>query len=177
MQKALGRVRAIKAWRIGLMVAVLVAVAGGAGLALGAIPDTTGVIHGCYLNKIGTLRVIDTDAGQKCASFETPIQWNQTGPVGPTGPQGSTGPHGATGPQGPAGANGVSGYQIVSEEVPYSGSPVHQVLSCPMGKVALGAGQDGGTALSDFPTADGSGWDWYEESGPAALYVICANAS
>jgi hypothetical protein len=132
------------------------------GVAYATIPDSNGVIHGCYLNKIGTLRVIDTDTAQHCLSFETPIQWNQTGP---------------TGAQGPAGANGVSGYQIVSETVPYNGSPVHQIVPCPSGKKVLGAGQDGGTALSDFPTTDGSAWDFYEESGPANLYVICADVN
>jgi hypothetical protein len=64
---------------------------------LAAIPDTSGVFHGCYKTNGGSLRVID-DASQTCATNETAITWNQTGPQGPVGP---------TGPQGPAGANGA----------------------------------------------------------------------
>jgi hypothetical protein len=156
-----------------LVVAIVALAISLGGVAYATIPDSSGTIHGCYLDKIGTLRVIDQSSGQHCTSLETPIQWNQTGPAGPMGPQGTAGP------QGPAGADGVSGYQIVSETVPYAdpSSPVHQILTCPTGKKALSEGQNGGTALSDFPLADGSGWDWYEESGPATLYLICANAN
>ena len=35
------------------------------------IPDSHGVIHGCY-DSHGALRVIDTGAGQSCTSRETP---------------------------------------------------------------------------------------------------------
>ena len=35
----------------------------GSAIAFASIPDAGGVIHGCYDNK-GTLRVIDTGAGQ-----------------------------------------------------------------------------------------------------------------
>ena len=59
------------------------------GIAWADIPDS-GVIHGCYATKDGTLRVIDTSAGQSCdTKKEQPLSWNQTGPTGPTG---STGP-------------------------------------------------------------------------------------
>jgi len=51
-----------------------------------SIPDSAGVIHGCYQTSNGSLRVIDTDAGGKCSSGENPLNWNQTGPVGPRGP-------------------------------------------------------------------------------------------
>ena len=60
---AMQRARALgKPWRIGVIAGILIAAIGGAGLAAGAIPDSGGVIHGCYLNKIGTLRVIDSAA-------------------------------------------------------------------------------------------------------------------
>jgi hypothetical protein len=36
------------------------------GIALAAIPDAGGVIHGCYDTKRGDLRVIDTEVGQTC---------------------------------------------------------------------------------------------------------------
>lgn len=65
-----------------------------AGVAFGAIPDSDGVIHGCYLKGDGGLRVIDTEAGETCRSAETELLWNQTGPQGPQGPQGEQGPPG-----------------------------------------------------------------------------------
>lgn len=48
-----------------------------------SIPDNNGVIHGCYSNRDGTLRVIDTDAGGTCtAGKEAALNWNQAGPSG-----------------------------------------------------------------------------------------------
>jgi hypothetical protein len=128
------------------------------GVAYAAIPNTGGLITGCY-DSGGNLKVIDTSTVSSCPKGYTSLNWNQTGP------------------QGPAGVNGVSGYEIVTETVPYNATPVHQVLSCPAGKKALSEGQQGGTTWTDFPLADGSGWDWYESNGPAILYVVCAYAS
>jgi collagen triple helix repeat protein len=91
--------------------ALLALVLAGAGVAVGAIPDPgTGLIHGCY-DARGTLRVIDPNppASQTCATGETPISWNQTGPIGPTGNTGPTGPPGATGATGGTGATGATG--------------------------------------------------------------------
>ena len=73
-----------------------------AGTAYASIPDNTGVIHGCYTNKGGLVRVIDTPK-QSCTSLETSISWNQQGPVGPPGPAGPPGVTGPAGPTGPAG--------------------------------------------------------------------------
>ena len=93
--------------------AVLVAAVGG--VAYAAIPGAGGVISGCYVKPFGYVRVIDTDAGQRCNRFETPIAWNQSGPVGPAGPTGATGPTGpagapgTTGPAGPVGSVGPVG--------------------------------------------------------------------
>ena len=55
------------------------------------------------------LRVIDTEAGAKCAKSEKPLNFNQTGPQGPQGPAGPQGPTGPTGPEGPAGPQGPAG--------------------------------------------------------------------
>jgi hypothetical protein len=45
------------------------------------------------------LRVIDTaKINGVCASWESPLNWGQTGATGPTGPKGATGPTGPTGP-------------------------------------------------------------------------------
>jgi hypothetical protein len=84
--------------------------AGGA-VALAAIPDSSGVIHGCYQRNVGNLRVIDSGAGDSCRPSEIAISWSQTGPVGPVGPQGPKGDTGATGPQGPKGETGATGPQ------------------------------------------------------------------
>ncbi len=92
--------------------AALAAVAGGT--AYSAIPSG-GVIHACYVNGTGNLRVIDTSIGQRCRRFETALFWSQngtTGPAGatgPAGPTGTTGPTGATGPSGATGPTGATG--------------------------------------------------------------------
>jgi hypothetical protein len=70
------------------------------GVASATIPDSSGVIHGCYKKHHGQLRVIDTERHQTCNPAELAIQWSQTGPPGPTGSQGPTGPQGSTGAQG-----------------------------------------------------------------------------
>ena len=76
------------------------------GVAFAAIPDSNGVINGCYQKNVGNLRVIDPSAGDSCRPSEVPISWSQIGPQGPQGPKGDTG---ATGPQGPAGPQGPQG--------------------------------------------------------------------
>jgi len=85
-------------------------------LAVATIPDSGGVIHGCYMKSGGSLRVIDSAA--RCSSNETSLNWTQTGqpgpagpagPIGPAGAKGDPGPAGATGPQGPAGPPGPKG--------------------------------------------------------------------
>ena len=88
------------------------AIAGGAALvcaavAYAAIPDSSGVIHGCY-DKKGALRVVDPGTGA-CVKGENALDWSQQGPAGPQGPPGSTGATGAQGPQGPTGAQGPAG--------------------------------------------------------------------
>jgi hypothetical protein len=66
----------------------VVALATAGGLAYAAIPDSSGVIHGCYKAAGGGLRVIDTDKGATCTTGEKSLNWNQTGPQGTTGPRG-----------------------------------------------------------------------------------------
>jgi hypothetical protein len=72
-------------------------------VALASIPDSSGVIHGCFLTQNGQLRVIDPPT-QQCLPSETAISWNQIGPQGPAGPPGPPGPPGAPGSGG--GSNG-----------------------------------------------------------------------
>lgn len=99
----------------------LIAAGSGLALALGAgsvayaaIPGSDGVIHGCYDNSTGQVRLTDPARGKpkSCSNSETAISWNQTGPqgpAGPAGPQGATGPQGAPGPKGDQGETGDTG--------------------------------------------------------------------
>lgn len=61
---------------LGVVVVGLVA----AGIAYASIPDSNGVLHGCYA-KSGNLRVIDTDLGAVCKKKETAVSWNTQGRV------------------------------------------------------------------------------------------------
>src|SRR5262249_37838350 len=72
------------------------------GVAYASIPDSHGVVHGCY-DKKGNLRVSDTG----CAGNETPLNWNQSGPSGAQGVTGATGPSGPKGDSGPSGPAGT----------------------------------------------------------------------
>jgi hypothetical protein len=92
--------------------AALTVVVLGAGIAYAAIPHSgTEVINGCYEKRTGILRVIDSEAGKTCLSFETPISWNQKGPAGPQGLKGEKGDQGAEGAQGAQGPPGPKGDQ------------------------------------------------------------------
>src|SRR6266566_1499707 len=93
----------------------LIVVAGTAAFA--SIPDSAGVIHGCYKAQNGQLRLINWPS-QHCLKSEKAIMWNEvgpqgipgpTGPAGPQGPKGDTGATGATGPTGPTGPQGPPG--------------------------------------------------------------------
>ena len=97
--------------RLAIFAAVATIAAVAVAVATGAIPDSAGVIHGCYVSGTGQLRVYDTAVAgaKKCASNETALTWNQQGPQGPQGPTGQAGPQGPTGASGPAGPAGDTG--------------------------------------------------------------------
>jgi hypothetical protein len=85
------------------------------GLAYAAIPSSDGVIHSCYnagSNSSGQLRVVDSEAGAKCAKNEKVLDFNQKGPKGDKGDKGdaclSSDPA-CVGPRGPAGKDGADG--------------------------------------------------------------------
>ena len=99
--------------RLVLALAVGGAVFGIATAVQASIPDSSGVIHGCYNtslahgNPTGGLRVIDTSKPNgNCTSWETAVSWNANGVSGARGPSGAPGP---TGPKGATGAKGVTG--------------------------------------------------------------------
>ena len=91
--------------RLAIALTTAVATMGVAGtvVAVADIPDS-GVINGCVANN-GSLKVVDTSAGQTCKAGETALPWNQQGPQGPQGPQGAQGLAGPAGPStaGPSG--------------------------------------------------------------------------
>ncbi len=96
-------------------------------------PDpVTHVIHACYNNSSGTIKLVDT--GQLCHQNETAIQWNQTGAQGIPGP---------AGPTGPAGPSGLSGWEQDTHQVFTSpGAVTNVTVMCPAGKKVLGGGFD-----------------------------------
>jgi hypothetical protein len=53
----------------------LMGLAVGAGLTWAAIPDTDGVIHGCFKSSNGSVRVIDPGAGGTCNASEQSFEW------------------------------------------------------------------------------------------------------
>ena len=87
------------------------------GVAYATIPDSGGVIHGCYKVN-GDLRVIDSPS-QSCAMNETALTWSQTGPQGPPG---------------------ISGYEIVSNTMNLEVGEQNLQVPCPAGKNATGGG-------------------------------------
>lgn len=96
------------------------AVAGG--IAFASIPDSAGVIHGCYRSAAGDaqgqLRVVEDPAG--CRGNETPIQWSEQGVVGPPGPAGPPGPQGPPGEDGEDGEDGTFSGTFTSPNGQYS---------------------------------------------------------
>lgn len=84
-------------------------VLGGVSVGLAAIPDSvSGVITACLTSRTGAIRIIDYQAGRRCAAGEVLLSWNQKGQVGAPG---ATGAQGAPGPVGPQGASGSAGPQ------------------------------------------------------------------
>jgi hypothetical protein len=117
-----------------IAVVAAIALAGGT-VAYASIPDTNGVIHGCYKKASpnqGTVRVIDTEKAQACSSNEKALDWNQTGPQGPQGlqgPQGQTGPPGPPTPP-PAWFVTTGAFQIGQDPPPFpADSQFHTLLS------------------------------------------------
>ena len=94
--------------KFAIVVAAAAAALAVASIGFAAIPDGSGVIHGCYMRSGGTLRVIDA-TNTTCKASETSLDWNQQGQPGAPGPQGPAGPAGATGPAGPKGDTGATG--------------------------------------------------------------------
>jgi hypothetical protein len=164
-----------------LIVAVAVVVAlAAAGIAYATIPDSAGVIHGCYSKTSsttlppGSLRVVDTGLGQSCGQNEVALNWNQQGvkgatgaqgPKGATGVQGPTGPpgqHGSTGPTGPSGTSHGYGHATGGIALDSAGyNQVDSISNLPFGRymvwVAGTIGDNGGDSHASCElVSDGS---------------------
>jgi hypothetical protein len=81
-----------------LIVSIIALVLAMGGFAVAAIPDSSGVVHGCYKKKKGTLRLV---TGSKCKKSERSISWNQKGQAGANGATGAKGDKGDKGDTGP----------------------------------------------------------------------------
>lgn len=184
-----------------VVVAVLVAAVGLAagGVAYATIPDSGGVIHGCYQKNEGQLRVIDPSAGGACRSSESALSWSQTGPQGPQGPNGPAGPAGPQGPQGapgPAGQDGVSGYTTVQDSYDLAPNEFDDAGTfCPAGDVVLGGGyritpdnlissRDNVHVYESAPAGGSTAWsvsagneNTGNESVTLTVFATCARAS
>jgi hypothetical protein len=66
---------------IGAVVAAAVLAGGAPYGAVSSIPDSAGVIHGCY-DSGGNVKVIDTSVTTTCPKGYTSLNWNQQGPRG-----------------------------------------------------------------------------------------------
>ena len=70
-----------------MIVAFIALLVAAGGVTYAAIPDSSGDIHGCFSDRTGALRVIDTEATppETCnGTKETPLVWNQEGQSGAT---------------------------------------------------------------------------------------------
>jgi hypothetical protein len=152
--------RSVMAAVVGICAATLVS-----GAAYASIPDSGGVIHGCYGNASGAL-FLATSPSNTCHPGLTPLAWSQTGPQGPQGIQGvkgvdgtngidgTNGSDGAPGAPGPTGAAGVSDAYIArqSGSVDSSGGKQILSLSVPSGSYVVMAKIDGTDEDQDYQT-------------------------
>jgi hypothetical protein len=85
--------------KLALVLAGIAATLAVGSIAVAAIPDVGGTVHGCYEKVSGQLRVTDpqTNAPKTCTVKETPLDWNLRGIQGLPGPEGPAGPAGEPG--------------------------------------------------------------------------------
>ena len=134
----------------------------GATYAYASIPDSGGVIHGCYVSN-GQLRVIDPSNGGACKNSETGLNWSQTGPQGPQGVQG---PQGLQGPKGdPATIDNLKTI-VVRKDFPIGTFDIQQgTVTCPAGSVVTGGSFFFGDGDVPISQPSGNGWTVEASSG------------
>jgi hypothetical protein len=172
----LGGERKEKMRRLLFLGATIVVLAGlaAAGTAIATIPDSGGVIHGCYLKKTGALRVIDE--GQQCTKLEHQVDWSQEGPQGLQGPQGL-----------PGITNIADVYARVAKVTTPPGDdgspladcdPGDQVVSGGFYTHAFGATGNNVQVRASYPQMPEDGWQIFAHNGesvPVDIYatVVC----
>jgi hypothetical protein len=135
-----------------LIGATVVAVVGG-GIGWAAIPDSSGVIHGCYAKWNGALRAIDAGNGQTCAKAEVPLNWNQTGAPG---------------------SFATTSTSLVSSFTPVQGQTTQAFAHCPSGTKVISGGYVYGHNYAfripiDRPGLDKTSWEvWIYADDPSA---------
>ena len=146
--------------RAGVAILTGLAALTGAAIAFATIPGGDGLIHGCYSNSNGDLRLID-DAIETCHPNETAIAWSQSG---------------------------IVGYEVItdSQSAPAGGSGVARAR-CTSGKRVLGGGYHTNTVrvLQSFPQLSGPfapSWQVLVDNNTGApetftAYAVCAVAS
>jgi hypothetical protein len=155
---------------VALIVVVVLGLAAG-GIAYASIPDSNGVINGCYQKGSGQLRVIDTGAGGACTPSENALAWNQ-----------------------------FSGYEVVSTDFDENGGPPFTSFiegqQCPSGKKPLSGGVNARflDSAGNHPVQLDSSWpagdSWFvalsrSDGGVlvagdrvrGTVYAVCAKAS
>jgi hypothetical protein len=162
-----------------------------------SIPDSNGLIHGCYSKTTGALRVIDTAKNQKCGTAELALSWNQRGPKGMRGASGATGITGMQGPTGTRGSTGPTGTfstanpTVIDTTVPVTGYTTFAYAYCPTGTHIYTGGYIFGHNVSFrvpidvpvFASSQPSGEDGWEvelfvdnppPDGHVDVYAVCA---
>jgi hypothetical protein len=104
-------------------------------------------------------------------------------------PAGAQGPRGDKGDKGDAGPSGMSGYQVVDGAITTvnPGATHLALVTCPAGKMAIGAGflggGDGMAIIFSFPADGGKGWYLRVKNlGPAVTtsfqeVAVCVNVA
>jgi hypothetical protein len=95
-----------------LVVSLIALVAAVSGLAVAAVPDSSGRIAACYSKKSGKVRLLVK--GSRCPRGQKLIRWNQRGPAGVAGAAGSPGTPGQPGQPGQPGEPGQPGSSAAS---------------------------------------------------------------
>jgi hypothetical protein len=128
MDESIGSGRYRRRWAAATIALALLFVVGST-VALASIPDSDGLISGCYAKVGGDLRVIDA-ASSSCKSNEIKLEWNQQGPQGESGLEGEQGPP------------GLSGYEVVDTATANVDPLAYAQITayCPTGKNVLGGG-------------------------------------
>jgi hypothetical protein len=151
------------------------------GVAVASIPDGNGVVHACYHNSNGSVRIIDSTSAS-CGNNESAISWSQVGPTGPTGADGADG------------ADGVSGYEIIERVWSSRTSDTFYTsfADCSEGKQVIGGGyrlltlphtanQADFAVVRDGPSSEQTSWQvhytWFNAATDynISVYAICVN--